>query len=143
VSPTTRAPSTIPMPPGTGALPQIRDAVASLRRSQKLAQLILGSIATELLFAIALGMFARSMGYPISIAELLVINMSVSLFASFIPVPGGIGIVEGALVVGLTAVGLPEAAAFATALLYRIATFYLPPIWGWFALRWLRHNHYL
>ena len=125
------------------SVPQIRAAIASLRRSQKLAQLILGSVATEVLFAIALGMFARALGYPLSIANLLVINMSVSLFSSFIPVPGGIGIVEGGLAVGLTAAGVAESAAFATALLYRIATFYLPPIWGWFALRWLRHNHYL
>ena len=60
-----------------------------------------------------------------------------------IPVPGGIGVVEGGLVVGLTAAGVPESAAFAIALLYRIATFYLPPIWGWFALQWLRKNRYL
>ena len=104
---------------------------------------LLGSVATEMLFAIALGMFARGLGFPLSLAELLVINMSVSLFASFIPVPGGIGIVEGGLAVGLTAAGLPESAAFATALLYRIATFYLPPFWGWFALQWLRKNRYL
>jgi hypothetical protein len=25
----------------------------------------------------------------------------------------------------------------------RISTFYLPPIWGWFALDWLRRNRYL
>ncbi len=124
-------------------LPQIRAAVASLRRPRKLTQLLLGSAGTEVLFATALGMFARGMGFPLSIAELLVINMSVSLFSSFIPVPGGIGIVEGGLAVGLTAAGLPESAAFATALLYRIATFYLPPFWGWFALHWLRANRYL
>jgi uncharacterized protein (TIRG00374 family) len=124
-------------------LPQVRDAIASLRRSRKLAQLLLGSVATEVLFAVALGMFARGMGFPLSLAELLVINMSVSLFASFIPVPGGIGIVEGGLAVGLTAAGLPESSALATALLYRIATFYLPPFWGWFALQWLRRNRYL
>ena len=121
-------------------LPQVRDAIKSLRRSQQLAQLLLGSVATEVLFATALGMFARGMGFPLSLAELLVINMSVSLFASFIPVPGGIGIVEGGLAVGLTAAGLPESSAFATALLYRIATFYLPPFWGWFALQWLRRT---
>ena len=59
------------------------------------------------------------------------------------PVPGGIGVVEGGLLVGLTAAGMPESAAFATIILYRITTFYLPPIWGWFALNWLRKNRYL
>lgn len=123
--------------------PQVRGTLSSLRGSHKLAELILGNIATEILFATALGMFARGLGYPLSIADLLVINLSVSLFAMFIPVPGGIGVVEGGLLVGLTAAGMPESSAFATVILYRITTFYLPPIWGWFALNWLRKNRYL
>jgi glycosyltransferase 2 family protein len=28
-------------------------------------------------------------------------------------------------------------------LLYRLWTFYLPPIWGYFALRWLERNNHL
>jgi glycosyltransferase 2 family protein len=123
--------------------PQVRNTFRSLRGSHKLAQLFLGNIGTEILFATALGLFARGLGFPLSLADLLVINISVSLLATVIPVPGGIGVVEGGLVVGLTAAGMPESAAFATALLYRIATFYLPPIWGWFALQWLRKNRYL
>jgi glycosyltransferase 2 family protein len=38
---------------------------------------------------------------------------------------------------------MTQSAAFATVLLYLICTFYLPPLWGWFALRWLRRNQYL
>ena len=100
-------------------------------------------MATEVLFATALGLFARAFGFPLSIADLLVINLSTSLFSSLIPVPGGIGVVEGGLVVGLSSGGMTQSAAFATVLLYRICTFYLPPIWGWLALRWLRRNQYL
>jgi glycosyltransferase 2 family protein len=36
----------------------------------------------------------------------------------------------------------PEAAV-AAVLLYRISTYYLPPLWGFFALRWLQRNRYL
>jgi uncharacterized membrane protein YbhN (UPF0104 family) len=123
--------------------PEVRRTLGSLRSSHKLPQLILGNVATEVLFATALGLFARALGFPLSIADLLVINMSTSLFSSLIPVPGGIGVVEGGLVVGLSADGMTQSSAFAAVLLYRICTFYLPPIWGWFALRWLRHNQYL
>jgi uncharacterized membrane protein YbhN (UPF0104 family) len=35
---------------------------------------------------------------------------------------------------------MPEDAALAAALLYRVSTFYLPPVWGFFALGWLRRN---
>ena len=81
--------------------PDVRASLAALRASHKLALLLLGSLATELLFAIALGLFARSFGSHVDLAELLVINISVSLLASFIPVPGGIGVAEFGLTVGL------------------------------------------
>ena len=74
------------------------------------------------------------------LADLLVINISVSLLSSFLPVPGGIGVAEFGLTVGLVAAGMPEEAALATARLYRGATFYIPPIWGFFAMRWLQRN---
>lgn len=123
--------------------PQIRAAVRGIREPSKLALLLGGSLATEILFAAALGLFARAFGYDISLVDLLVINMSVSLLASFIPVPGGVGVVEFGLTLGLTAAGMPEEAALAAVLLYRISTFYLPPAWGFFAMRWLQRNRYL
>src|SRR5262249_55538514 len=72
--------------------PQMRAGLDALRNPAKVTMLLGGNIATELLFAIALGLFTRSLGYPISLVDLLVINMSVSLLSSFIPVPGGVGV---------------------------------------------------
>ena len=123
--------------------PDVRAALGALRASHKLALLVLGSLATEVLFAIALGLFARSFGYDFSLAELLVINISVSLLASVVPVPGGVGVAEFGLTVGLTSAGMTPEPAVAAVLLYRIATFYLPPLWGFFAMRWLQRNSYL
>ena len=123
--------------------PDVRAALAALRASNKLALLVFGSVGTELLFAVALGLFARGFGYDISLAELLVINISVSLLASFVPVPGGVGVAEFGLTLGLTAAGMEPEAAIAAVLLYRISTFYLPPLWGFFAMQWLQRNRYL
>ncbi len=123
--------------------PGIRASLVALRASHKLALLLLGSLATELLFAIALGLFARAFGAHIDLTELLVINISVSLLASFIPVPGGIGVAEFGLTIGLTSAGMAPAAAIAAVLLYRISTYYLPPAWGFPAMLWLHHNRYL
>jgi len=123
--------------------PDVRSALGALRASHKMALLVSGSVGTELLFAVALGLFARGFGYDISLAELLVINISVSLLASFVPVPGGVGVAEFGLTVGLTAAGMEPESAIAAVLLYRIATFYLPPLWGFFAMRWLQRNRYL
>jgi glycosyltransferase 2 family protein len=123
--------------------PDVRLSLSGLRGSNKLALLVLGSLATELLFAIALGLFARSFGYDVTLAELLVINMSVSLLGSFVPIPGNIGVAELGLTIGLVAAGLADEAALAAVLLYRMATYYVPPVWGFFALQWLQRARYL
>jgi glycosyltransferase 2 family protein len=67
----------------------------------------------------------------------------VTLFTSIIPVPGGIGVAEAGLTAGLVAVGVPQTEAFAAALTYRLATYYLPPIWGYVSLRWLSDKGYV
>ncbi len=123
--------------------PDVKATLASLRAGGKLAQLVLGSLAAELLFAIALGCFARAFGYDLTLAELLLINISVSLLGTLVPIPGNIGVAEFGLTVGLTGAGMSPEAALGAVFLYRIATFYLPPIWGFFALRWLQRNRYL
>ena len=116
------------------------DALRGLRSMRRLVLLFGGNIASELLFATALGLFAAALGFHIGIAELLFINICVSLLAGLIPIPGGIGVTEGGLTYGLVAAGMDQEAAFAAVLLYRIATFYIPPTWGYFALRWLERN---
>jgi glycosyltransferase 2 family protein len=123
--------------------PDVRGALGALRSTRKLALLLLGSLGTELLFAISLGLFARSFGYDISLAELLVINISVSLLGSLVPVPGNIGVAEFGLSIGLVAAGMSDQAALAAVLLYRISTFYLPPAWGFLAMLWLQRHRYL
>jgi glycosyltransferase 2 family protein len=123
--------------------PDVKATLASLRAGNKLGLLLGGSLATEVLFAVALGIFANAFGYDVSLADLLLINISVSLLATFVPVPGGIGVTEFGLTVGLTAAGMPEEAALAAVVLYRVSTFYLPPVWGFFAMRWLQRNAHL
>jgi uncharacterized protein (TIRG00374 family) len=59
------------------------------------------------------------------------------------PIPGGIGVAEAGLTAGFVAVGVPNATAFAAALTYRLISYYLPPIWGFFAFRWLQRRRYL
>lgn len=59
------------------------------------------------------------------------------------PVPGGIGVSEGATTACLVAVGVPQADALSAVLAYRMITFYLPPLWGYFTLHWLRTHDYL
>jgi uncharacterized membrane protein YbhN (UPF0104 family) len=119
------------------------DAARGLTSPRRLAMLFGGNLANELLFAGALWAFVRALGYPVGLAELVLINISVGLLSGLIPVPGGIGVVEGGMTFGLVRAGLPEETAFAAVLMYRFATFYVPPTWGFFALRWLERRKHL
>jgi uncharacterized membrane protein YbhN (UPF0104 family) len=118
-------------------------ALRGLRSPRRLALLFGGNLATEVLFALALGTFVAAFGHPIGFGELLLTNISVALLAGLLPVPGGIGVAEGGLTFGLVQAGVPEEAAFAAVLMYRMATFYLPPLWGYVAMRWLERNEHL
>jgi uncharacterized membrane protein YbhN (UPF0104 family) len=51
------------------------------------------------------------------------------------------GVVEAGLIAGFTAAGVPQTEAVAATFTARTFTTYLPPIWGWFALRWLRRRN--
>ncbi len=124
------------------AASQVRETVTSLTLSQ-VAQLLLANTATEILFALTLGIMLEAFGTTVPLATLLVVNVSAALLAGIMPVPGGIGVSEGALIAGLVAGGVNETVAFAGVISYRLATFYLPPIWGAFAFRWLERNRYL
>ena len=123
--------------------PEMKAAAGTLRSRQKLAQLALGNLGTELLFATSLTIFVHAFGGNISLIEALFVNLTASLVVMFVPIPGGIGVAEGALVVGLTGFGVSQDVAFAAVISYRISNFYLPPIWGWGAMRWLEQKGYL
>jgi uncharacterized membrane protein YbhN (UPF0104 family) len=124
---------------GTEALAVLR----GLNSPRRLALLLGGNLATEVFFTTALGLFARSMGFTVPFADLLLIHLSVSLLAGLLPVPGGVGVSEALLTIGLVRSGMPEEAAFAAVIAYRASTFYLPPTWGFVSFRWLEKNKYL
>jgi uncharacterized membrane protein YbhN (UPF0104 family)/tRNA A-37 threonylcarbamoyl transferase component Bud32 len=128
-------------------VPHLKAAAHSLatvlRSPRQLSLLLSGNLGNELVNALALTAAVHAYGHGVSIGEALIIVMGVTLFTSIIPVPGGIGVAEAGLTTGLVAVGLPQTTAFAAALTYRLATYYLPPIWGYVSLRWLSDKGYV
>jgi uncharacterized membrane protein YbhN (UPF0104 family) len=118
-------------------------AVRGLRSTRRLVMLLGGNLASEVLFASTLAVFVGALGFRIGLGEALLINIGVGLLSGLLPVPGGIGVAEGGLTFGLISAGMPEESAFAAVILYRLATFYVPPVWGFFAMRWLQRNQHL
>lgn len=131
----------------TKVIPPLREGFAALRvvlgDRRKRLELFGGNVASELTFTLSLGAVCHAYGVGLSFAELLVINVGASALAGLIPVPGGVGAAEATLTAGLVAFGVDESTAFAIAITQRLCTHYLPPIWGYFSLRWLRKRGFL
>jgi uncharacterized membrane protein YbhN (UPF0104 family) len=102
-----------------------------------------GSVAAQLLYSLCLLSGLAAYGGSLSVAEIVFVNTSASFLASLVPVPGGIGVMEAAMVSGLTAFGIPPEIATATVVTHRLFTTYLPPIWGNFATKKLITDGYL
>ena len=122
---------------------QIGDALKVVR-DPKTAVTALGSaLGTEILYGAGLAMCVLAVGGSVSLGEAIFINVVVSLFAGLMPVPGGVGVSEAGLTAGLTAVGVPTEIAVSAVVVYRLISYYLPPIWGYVSLKWLVRHDYL
>jgi uncharacterized membrane protein YbhN (UPF0104 family)/tRNA A-37 threonylcarbamoyl transferase component Bud32 len=109
----------------------------------RLVQLFGSNLSSQLLFGLALWMTAFAFGWTLPYMSVLVIYVMMALLSGLLPIPGGVGVSEAVLTAGLVAIGVDEAAAFAIAVTFRVASAYLPPVWGWFSLQWLQRNDYL
>ncbi len=120
-----------------------RSALGVVKHPGKLAMMMGGNLGGQVIQAVVLGLCLSAFGQSASLSQLILVNTFVSLFAGIMPVPGGVGVAEAGYAYGLQAVGVPSAAAVSTAIAFRLVTFYLPPLWGSFAMRWLRKNAYV
>jgi uncharacterized membrane protein YbhN (UPF0104 family) len=132
---------------GAKLRPRIRDAWGNIRSvassPRKVAQLVGGSVFGQLAVALALAASLRAFGDHLSLSTLIVVITLSSMVGGVAPIPGGVGVVEAGLILGLTAAGINESDATAAVFVQRLFTAYLPPIWGWFCLLWLRRREYI
>jgi uncharacterized membrane protein YbhN (UPF0104 family) len=119
------------------------EALRVVRSPTKVAELFGGNLLAQVILAMVLGACLRAFGVHLALADLLLVNTLASLLSGILPIPGGIGVMEAAIAYGLVAAGVAESTAVATAIMYRLITFYLPPIWGVVAMRQLRRRGYI
>jgi uncharacterized protein (TIRG00374 family) len=110
---------------------------------RKIVYVLAGSTLAQLLVILALGASLHAVGQRASFATLIAVNTFAALIGTAVPVPGGAGVVEAGLIAGLTAAGIPQDQAVAAVLIQRFFTAYLPPVWGWFTLAWMRRREYV
>jgi len=110
---------------------------------RKMTYVLVGTTAALLLSSLALGATLHAVGAHASLAVLLTVNTLAGLIGGAIPVPGGAGVVEAGLIAGLVSAGVPQDEAVAAVLIQRFFTTYLPPVWGWLTLAWMRRREYV
>ena len=107
------------------------------QRPAKLAEGLGGILLLNLAFIGVLYSCVEAFGGSMAIAVVAVVYLAGATLGQAAPTPGGLGAVEAALVAGLTAGGLDAGIAVSSVLLYRLLTFWLPTIPGYFAFTWL------
>ena len=110
---------------------------------RNLVEIFGGEVLAQILVALALGAALHAFGQHLSLASLIIVLTLGSMIGGISPVPGGMGVVEAGMILALTAAGIPENDAVAAVFVQRLFTAYLPPIWGWFCLIWMRKREYL
>jgi uncharacterized membrane protein YbhN (UPF0104 family) len=128
-------------------LPPIQTAFSSLRAvardRHKRLELFGGQLGVEVFYALTLGAASLAYGVHLTFAQLVLVNTAASAFSSLIPSPGGVGTAEAGLTAGLVAMGVDNSTAFTIAFTHRICTYYLPPAWGYFSMRWLQRKGFI
>jgi len=109
----------------------------------KIVYVLAGSTVAQLLVILALGASLHAVGEHASIATLITVNTLAAILGGAVPVPGGLGVVEAGLIAGLAATGIPQDQAVAAVLIQRFFAAYLPPVWGWATLAWMRRREYV
>ena len=125
-------------------LPAVRrsfDGISNvLRRPGKLALLLGGSALVTVGNIVALFFSLVALGGDLSFASVGAVYLVGVTIASFAPTPGGIGAIEAVLISGFVAAGIDNVTAVPAVFLFRLITFWLPILPGWWAFRWLQHH---
>ena len=104
----------------------------------KLASGITGVLMLNLSYCLCLIASVRAFTPNGSIAAISLVYLAGSVVAQAAPTPGGLGAVEAAVAAGLTATGVNADVAVSATLVFRLWTFWIPTIPGWFAFRQLQ-----
>ncbi len=117
--------------------------VVVLRQPSKAFGLLGSNFVYWNVLGITLWLILEAVGADLSYGSALFVAAGTSLLAGFMPIPGGIGVAEATMTALLVTLGVDNSVAFAATSVFRLITFYLPALEGFFGVRWLEHRGYL
>ena len=123
---------------------KVREMLREIARDpRKMSQLLGGAILGKLANITAFYLSAAAFGVDISFPKAGALYMVATTIGSAVPTPGGVGGVDAALTAALLSFGVDNATAAAVVLLFRILTFWLPTVPGYFFLGYCQRHRYV
>ncbi len=126
---------------------QARNAASSLADvltdPLRVIGLIGGSMGITSSFILTLAASVAAFGGGVSFPEIGAAYLVAAALGSAAPTPGGLGAVEAALVAALTGYGMDRGSAVSAALTFRLVTYWLPMIPGWFTFQQMQRREEL
>ena len=128
-------------------MPVIKEAFGALggvvKDPKRTIGLLSSNLASRLVLAISMWLILVSMDVSLGLWSVLTATVATGLLGGVVPIPGGVGVSEAVLTAFLVLFGVDETTAFAAAVVYRVATFYIPSAAGYVSMRWLEKNGYV
>jgi uncharacterized protein (TIRG00374 family) len=113
-----------------------------LSRPVQLLTGVAGTLVQTVTTVLVMGVCIDAFGGSVSWVAVALIVLAGTAVGSAAPTPGGLGAVEAVLTAALTAAtGLDGAVAVSSVLLFRLLTFWLPVVPGWFAFTVLQRRN--
>jgi uncharacterized protein (TIRG00374 family) len=126
---------------------QARNAASSLADvltdPVRVIGLIGGSTGVTGSFILTLAAAVAAFGGGVSFPEIGAAYLVAAALGSAAPTPGGLGAVEAALVTALTGYGMESGPAVSAALTFRLVTYWLPMLPGWFTFQQMQRREEL
>jgi len=123
---------------------KVREMLREIARNpRKMSQLLGGAILGKLANITAFYLSTAAFDVDISFPKAGALYMVATTIGSAVPTPGGVGGVDAALTAALLSFGVDNATAAAVVLLFRILTFWLPTVPGYFFLRYCQRHRYV
>jgi len=106
----------------------------------RVALLVGGAAGISLAYIAALVATIEAFGGGLTVPQIGAAYLAAFALASAAPTPGGLGVVEAAMVAALTGFGLASGVAISAVLSFRLATYWLPLLPGWLVLTWMQRR---
>jgi undecaprenyl-diphosphatase len=125
-------------------VPNVSRAWIELRKvasnPTKLTQLFGGALLSKVAGLASFVLSARALGVEEAAAVLCLLYMTANTVAAAAPTPGGVGVIEAALVTVLTSVGVDSGQAISVVVVFRALTYWFPVLPAYLSLAHLRRS---